>query len=77
LILLLPYQKIIGDRVVVEADIFADGYDVLDAVLFHRKESDPGRIEVPMEFMVDDWWGESFMVISIYYPCFYIMGTWL
>ena len=43
-----PIKRIIGDRVVVEADVFADGHDVLSAVLLYRRENDPKWTEVPM-----------------------------
>jgi len=60
-----PIKRIIGDRVVVEADIFADGHDVLSAVLLYRKESDPNWTEAPMEFLVNDRWRGSFMVTKL------------
>jgi starch synthase (maltosyl-transferring) len=56
-----PAKRIIGDTVVVEADIFADGHDALSAVLLYRKESDPIWIEVPMKFLVNDRWRGSFV----------------
>ena len=60
-----PIKRIIGDKVVVEADIFADGHDVLSAVLLYRKESAPNWIEVPMEFLVNDRWRGSFVVTEM------------
>jgi len=60
-----PIKRIIGDRVVVETDIFADGHDVLSAVLLYRKESDPNWTEAPMEFLVNDRWRGSFVVTEL------------
>ncbi|MFC1937820.1 alpha-1,4-glucan--maltose-1-phosphate maltosyltransferase [Chloroflexota bacterium] len=60
-----PIKRIIGDKVVVEADIFADGHDVLSAVLLYRKESDPNWTEVPMEFLVNDHWRGSFVATEL------------
>ena len=60
-----PIKRIIGDTVVVEADIFADGHDFLSATLLYRKESDPNWIEVPMEFLVNDRWRGSFIVTKL------------
>jgi len=60
-----PIKRIIGDQVVVEADIFADGHDVLSAVLLYRRESDPNWTEVPMEFLVNDRWRGSFIVTEM------------
>ncbi len=57
-----PVKRIIGDQVVVEADILADGHDVLSAVLLYRKEDDQTWTEVPMEFLVNDRWCGTFVV---------------
>ncbi|MFC2011681.1 alpha-1,4-glucan--maltose-1-phosphate maltosyltransferase [Chloroflexota bacterium] len=57
-----PIKCVVGNTVVVEADIFTDGHDVLSAVLLYRKESSPGWIEVPMESLVNDRWQGSFVV---------------
>jgi len=58
----LPIKRITGDIVVVEADIFVDGYDFLSATLLYRKESDLNWTEVPMESLVNERWRESFVV---------------
>ncbi|MFB0559565.1 MAG: alpha-1,4-glucan--maltose-1-phosphate maltosyltransferase [Dehalococcoidales bacterium] len=60
-----PIKRIIGDKVVVEADIFADGHNVLSAALLYRKEGDPNWNEVPMEFLVNDRWRGSFVVTEL------------
>ena len=43
-----PIKRSIGDRVIVSADIHADGHDVLAAVLLFRKAGASGWHEVPM-----------------------------
>jgi len=58
-------KRIIGDRIVVEADIFADGHDVLSAALLYRKESDTEWIESPMELLSNDRWRASFVVSKL------------
>ncbi|MFC1939471.1 alpha-1,4-glucan--maltose-1-phosphate maltosyltransferase [Chloroflexota bacterium] len=60
-----PIKRIVSDKVVVEADIFADGHDVLSAALLYHKESDPNWTEVPMEFLVNDRWRGSFVVSEL------------
>jgi starch synthase (maltosyl-transferring) len=60
-----PIKRIIGDKVVVEADIFADGHDVLSAVLLYRKEGDLNWNEVTMESLVNDRWRGSFVVTQL------------
>jgi len=60
-----PIKRIVGDELAVEADIFADGHDVLSAVLLYRKEGDRNWIEAPMEFLVNDRWRGSFVVSEL------------
>jgi len=60
-----PIKRIIGDKVVVEADIFTDGHDVLSVALLYRKEGDPNWIEIPMEFLANDRWRGSFVVSEL------------
>jgi starch synthase (maltosyl-transferring) len=57
-----PIKRTIGERVEVTADIFADGHDVLYAVLRHRPASRPDWQEVPMEPLVNDRWQAAFRV---------------
>jgi len=69
-----PIKRVIGEEVVVEADIFADGHDVLSALLLHRKEDEPQWTEVPMEFLVNDRWRGSFVVTELGHYCYTLMG---
>ncbi|MDY6893499.1 MAG: alpha-1,4-glucan--maltose-1-phosphate maltosyltransferase [Chloroflexota bacterium] len=57
-----PIKRVVGDRVTVEADIFADGHDVLSAQLLYCREGDHDWKEVPMELLVNDRWRGSFVV---------------
>ncbi len=69
-------KRTIGERIVVEADIFADGHDVLGAVLKFRAESESNWTEIPMEFLVNDRWRGEFTVttIGVY---FYTIEAWV
>ncbi len=60
-----PTKRTIGDNVVVEADIFADGHDVLSVLLLYRQEGNSDWIETPMEFLVNDRWRGSFVVSEL------------
>ena len=55
-----PAKRILGDRVVVEADVFADGHDLLSAVLLHRREDEPQWTETPMHHLGNDRWRGEF-----------------
>ncbi len=60
-----PIKRIVGDRVVVEADVFTDGHDSISAVLLYRREGEPSWREVPMEPLVNDRWRGVFPVAEI------------
>ncbi len=57
-----PIKRAVGEKVVVEADIFADGHDAVSAMLLHRREDAEGWQETPMEFLVNDRWRGAFQV---------------
>jgi starch synthase (maltosyl-transferring) len=57
-----PIKRVIGEKVVVEADIFVDGYDSISALLLYRKEDDREWAETPMEPLINDRWRGSFAV---------------
>jgi starch synthase (maltosyl-transferring) len=59
-----PIKRVVGDRVVVEADAFADGHDVVLATIRHRSPGDPW-IEIPMEALGNDRWRASFKVDEV------------
>jgi starch synthase (maltosyl-transferring) len=60
-----PVKRVVGERVVVEADIFADGHDVITVLLLYRKETDTKWTETPMEPLVNDRWRGSFAVTEL------------
>jgi starch synthase (maltosyl-transferring) len=60
-----PIKRTVGEKVEVEADIFADSHDVLSAVLSYRMEGESQWTEAPMEFLVNDRWKGSFVVNEI------------
>jgi starch synthase (maltosyl-transferring) len=58
-------KRIVGDRVVVEADCFADGHDALAARLLWRPESETRWREAPMTPVGNDRWRGSFTVEAL------------
>jgi starch synthase (maltosyl-transferring) len=75
-----PAKRIVGEPVVVEADIFADGHDELAAVLSWWKEGPgPGEVahpptDVPMEALGNDRWRGSFLPTELGRYCFSVRG---
>lgn len=61
-----PIKRVIGEKVVVTADILADGHEAVSALLLFREKDnralDAGWEEVPMVFMENDRWIGEFCV---------------
>ena len=71
-----PIKRVVGERVVVEADIFADGHDSISALLLHRRENDPRWTEVTMTPLGNDRWQGSFHVTEL--ACYeYTIMAWV
>jgi starch synthase (maltosyl-transferring) len=49
-------KRVVGDDLLVTADIFADGHDLLDAALLIRAEDEPAWAEVRMQLVDNDRW---------------------
>jgi starch synthase (maltosyl-transferring) len=60
-----PIKRVIGEEIVVSADIFADGHDALSTRLLYRKGREGAWNEVPMRFVENDRWQASFLVVDI------------
>ena len=69
---LFPAKRVVGDVVQIEADIFADGHDLVAAVMRHRHESESEMIETPMVALVNDRWRAELTVdkLGFYYFSF-------
>jgi starch synthase (maltosyl-transferring) len=57
-----PAKRTVGEKVVVEADVFADGHDALSCVLLYRHESQGTWQEIPMAELGNDRWRGAFTV---------------
>ncbi|MGZ8197776.1 MAG: maltotransferase domain-containing protein, partial [Burkholderiales bacterium] len=55
-----PVKRIVGDTMVVEADVFGDGHDMLACMLGYRHESEVDWHELPMTLTVNDRWRGEF-----------------
>src|SRR5262249_44693311 len=63
-------KRVGGARVAVEADIFADGADVLTARVLSRAERQEGWAEAPMTLLGNDRWQGEFTVEEVGRYCF-------
>ncbi len=58
-------KRVVGERMIVEADIFTDGHDAISAVLLCRKEGESRWKRTRMEPLVNDRWRGAFEVTEI------------
>jgi starch synthase (maltosyl-transferring) len=54
-----PAKRVVGDRLLVAADIFADGHDLLDAALLFRGDDEKAWREEPMRLIDNDRWSTN------------------
>jgi starch synthase (maltosyl-transferring) len=71
-----PAKRTVGERVVVEADAFAEGHDVLAAALRWRRASDEAWREVRMEPLGNDRWRAAFPIEALE-PHRYTVEAWV
>src|SRR3954462_2768729 len=57
-----PIKRVVGEEVLVEADVFADGHDAVVAFLFYKFAQETEWKSVPMQFHGNDHWSASFRV---------------
>jgi starch synthase (maltosyl-transferring) len=55
-------KRAVGERVVVEADVFTDGHDAVVAELLYKFHSEKDWQKLPMTFQGNDHWSASFPV---------------
>jgi starch synthase (maltosyl-transferring) len=57
-----PIKRTIGEFVEVAVDVYADGHDILHAIVLHRPDSQDHWDEVPLRPLVNDRWQARFVV---------------
>lgn len=69
-------KRVIGEKVIVRADIFADGHDEVSANLLYRKARETSWREMPMKIVANDRWEGVFVVedLCMYY---YTVQGWV
>jgi starch synthase (maltosyl-transferring) len=60
-----PVKRIIGESFEVEADLVADGHDVLSAVLVYRHEAETTWHELPLTHAGNDAWRAAFPLTQL------------
>jgi len=57
-----PVKRIVGEKVVVRANVFADGHDEVKADLLYRQVDQADWHEIPMKALGNDAWAASFTI---------------
>jgi starch synthase (maltosyl-transferring) len=71
-----PIKRTVGERVVVKADIHADGHDVLSAVVLYRPERESVWSEAVLRPLENDRWQGQFVVERLG-SYFYTVQAWV
>ncbi|MBF0121804.1 MAG: alpha-1,4-glucan--maltose-1-phosphate maltosyltransferase [Candidatus Omnitrophica bacterium] len=59
---IFPIKRVVGDRVVVRANVFADGHDQVKADLLYRMASESNWHKTPMKSLGNDAWIAAFSI---------------
>ena len=60
-----PIKRTVDEEVVVSADLFAEGHDLIRAVVLHRSVGTTDWTEAPMTALGNDRWTGKFVVASV------------
>jgi starch synthase (maltosyl-transferring) len=71
-----PIKRSVGESVRVTADIYADGHELLSAVLLYRRAAAGDWTEVPMRELGNDRWTGEFTVEEMA-PYVYTLQAWI
>ncbi|MEJ2033819.1 MAG: alpha-1,4-glucan--maltose-1-phosphate maltosyltransferase [Deltaproteobacteria bacterium] len=71
-----PIKRVVGEKVTVEADIFADGHDLLSCLLLYRRDSEESWHKAAMEPLRNDRWRGEFRVVELG-TTFYTLKAWI
>ncbi|MET0514067.1 MAG: alpha-1,4-glucan--maltose-1-phosphate maltosyltransferase [Nitrospiraceae bacterium] len=69
-----PVKRVVGESVVVEADLFADGHDVAGGAVRYRHDDDPEWQEVVLAHVDNDRWQATFPVVKMGRYRYQLMG---
>jgi starch synthase (maltosyl-transferring) len=72
-----PAKRTVGEDLVVEADVYADGHDVLAAMLLWRRRGEERWNETPMEPLPNDRWRASFTLAEAFATYEFTVEGWV
>ena len=72
-----PAKRTAGEDVVVEADVYADGHDVLAAVVLWRRRGETAWREAPMAALPNDRWRAAFPAAEAFATYEFTVEGWV
>jgi starch synthase (maltosyl-transferring) len=69
-----PAKTVINEEIILSADIFSDGHDEIAASAYIKHANDEQWTELPMRFVINDYWEAEFKVAKIGFYEFRIAG---
>ncbi len=60
-----PIKRAVGEKVIVEADIFSDGHDLLSCMVLYRKDDERNWTKAAMTCLGNDRWRGEFTVTEL------------
>ena len=71
-----PIKRVVGEKIRVTADIFADGHDAVSARVLYRRQGEPEWREVPMRLLRNDRWEGEWVAAEV--GCYqYTIEGWI
>jgi starch synthase (maltosyl-transferring) len=69
-----PAKRSLGEKVAIEADVFADGHDAVACVIRYRHQSESAWTEVPMVALANDRWRAEVIVSQLGRYLYTVLG---
>jgi starch synthase (maltosyl-transferring) len=69
-----PIKRVLGETIMVRADLFADGHDIVRGIMRYRHERHENWIETPLQLVTNDRWQASFDVTELGQYRYGVMG---
>jgi starch synthase (maltosyl-transferring) len=60
-----PAKAVVNDNIEISADVFGDGHDEIAVSAYIRHANDKLWTELPMQFVINDYWTASFKLLKI------------
>jgi starch synthase (maltosyl-transferring) len=71
-----PVKRVVNDVIKIEADIFCDGHDALNAEVIYRHKDEQEWNSIGMEYVINDRWTADVILTSLGF-CYFKINAWV